>query len=189
MAVDVTKIRAYQNGLVACSGFGVVNPALPVGDPATSLNSAIYKEVGALTDEGVTDATSQDSNDIFMWQGNALAASLPGEYTKTFAFGAMETNLITLGIQYAGSTITQTAYGVSIAEKAPVKDVRTWVLHGISDSGKLQRIVVPLGQVSDRGDVIWSSQDVTVYGWTIKAFPDASNNVAYRYIGDLSLAA
>jgi len=187
MAVDVTKIRAYQNGLVAVSGFGVTNPVLPT-DPTTSINSAIYSEVGALTDEGVTDATSQDSTDIFMWQGNALAASIPGEVTKTFAFGAMETNLVTLGIQYAGSTITQTAYGVSIAEKAPVKDVRTWILHGISDSGKAQRVVVPLGQVSERGDVLWSSQETTVYAWTIKAFPDASNNVAYRYILDSSLA-
>jgi hypothetical protein len=188
MAVDVTKIRAYQNGLVAVSGFGVTNPVLPT-DPSTAINAAVYKEVGALTDEGLTDATSQDSNDIFMWQGNALAASIPGEFTKTFAFGAMETNLVTLGIQYAGSTITQTAYGVSIAEKAPVKDVRTWILHGISDSGKAQRVVVPLGQVSERGDVVWSSQEVTVYSWTIKAFPDASNNVAYRYILDSSLAA
>lgn len=188
MAVDVTNIRAYQNGLVAVSGFNVANPALPA-DPTTALNSAVFKEVGALTDEGVTDATSQDTNDIFMWQGNALAASLPGEFVKTFAFAAMETNLTTLGIQYAGSTITQTAYGVSIAEKAPVKDIRAWVLHGISDAGKAQRIVVPLGQVSERGDVVWSSTDVTVYGWTIKAFPDSSGNVAYRYLLDSSLAS
>ncbi|BAL87297.1 putative phage major tail protein [Actinoplanes missouriensis 431] len=188
MAVDVTKIRAYQNGLVAVSGFGVTNPVLPT-DPTTAINSAVYKEVGALTDEGLTDATSQDSTDIFMWQGNALAASIPGEFVKTFAFAAMETNLTTLGIQYAGSTITQTAYGVSIAEKPPVKDVRTWILHGISDAGKAQRIVVPLGQVSERGDVVWSSTEVTVYGWTIKAFPDANGNVAYRYLLDSSLAA
>jgi hypothetical protein len=188
MAVDTTKIRAYQNGLVACSGFGVVSPTLPT-DATTGLNAAIYKEIGALTDEGITDSTSQDTNDIFMWQGNVLAASLPGEYSKTFQFAALETNLITLGVQYAGSTITQTAYGVSIAEKPPVVDKRAWVLHGISDSGKLQRIVVPLGQVTERGDVVWSSQDVTVYAWTIKCFVDGSGNVAYRYLVDASLAA
>lgn len=188
MAVDTTKIRAYQNGLVAVTGYGVTNPTLPT-DATTALNASVYKEVGALTDDGITDSTSQDTNDHFMWQGNALAASLPGEYTKTFQFAAMETNLITLGVQYSGSTITQTAYGVSIAEKVPARDVRTWVLHGISDSGKLQRVVIPLGQVSERGDVVWSSNEVTVYEWTVKCFIDPSGNVAYRYLVDASLAA
>lgn len=187
MAADTTKIRAYTNGLVAVSGFNVSNPVLPT-DATASLNSSVFGDVGAITSDGITDATSQDFNDIFMWQGNALAASLPGEYTKTFSVAAMETSLITLGVQYPGSTITQTSYGVSIAEKPPVVDKRAWVLHGISDAGKLQRVVVPLGQVSERGDIVWSSEDVTVYSWTIKAFLDASGNIAYRYIVDPAMA-
>lgn len=189
MAVDTSKIRAFTNGLVAVSGYGVSNPALPVGDPSVALNAAVYKEVGAISDEGITDATSQDYNNVFMWQGNALAATIPGEFNKTFQVAAMETNLITLGVQYPGSTITQTAYGVSIAEKPPVIDKRAWVLHGISDAGKLQRVVIPIGQVTERGDVVWSSGEVTVYAWTITAFLDASGNIAYRYISDSSLAA
>lgn len=186
MAVDTSKIRAYQQGLVAVSGYGVSNPALPVGDPSVALNAAIYKELGALTDEGLTESTSQDYNDIFMWQGNTLAASLPGEYTKTFTFAALETNAQTLGLTYAGSTITQTAYGVSIAEKPPARDIRTWVLHGI-DGTRLYRIVVPLGQITDKGDVTWSSTDPVSSEYTVKAFPDTSGNYSYRYIYDSTL--
>ncbi|GAA0494757.1 hypothetical protein Ade02nite_19770 [Paractinoplanes deccanensis] len=188
MAVDTSKIRAYTNGLVAVSGYGVSNPVLPT-DPTTSLNPAVFSDVGAITSDGITEATSQEYNNIFMWQGNALAAALPGEYTKTFQVAAMETSLVTLGVQLPGSTITQTAYGVSIAEKPPTVDKRAWVLHGISDAGKAQRVVVPLGQVTERGEVVWSSTDVTVYAWTITAFLDASGNIAYRYILDSALAA
>jgi hypothetical protein len=61
------------------------------------------------------------------------------------------------------------------------------VFHGISDSGKLQRVVVPLGQVSERGDLVWSSKDLTVYEFTVKCFVDASGNVAYRYFYDSTL--
>src|ERR1051325_7050092 len=186
MVVDTSKIRAYQQGLVAVSGYGVVNPTLPVGDPSVALNSAIYKEIGALTDDGLTESTSQDYQDIFMWQGNALAASLPGEYTKTFTFAALETNAVSLGLTFAGSTLTQTAYGVSIAEKPPTRDIRTWVLHGM-DGTRIQRIVVPLGQLTERGDVVWSSTDVTAYEYTVKCFVDGSGNVAYRWYGDVSL--
>lgn len=186
MAVDTSAIRAYQNGLVAVSGYGVTNPVLPT-DGTSSLNPAVYGDIGAITSDGITEATSQDTNDIFMWQGNALAASLPGEYTKTFQFAAMQTTLVTLGVQFPGSTITQTAEGVSIAEKPPVRDIRTWVLHGM-DGTRAQRIVIPLGQVSERGDVVWSSQDVTVYQWTVKCFLDGNGNVAYRYYVDSALA-
>ncbi len=186
MGVNTTAIRAFQNGLVAVSGYGVSNPTLPTNG-TTTLNAAIYTEVGAITSDGITEATSQDTNDIFMWQGNALAASLPGDYTKTFQFAAMETSLITLGLQFPGSTITQTAEGATVAEKPPVRDVRTWVLHGI-DGTKAQRVVIPLGQISERGDVVWSSQDVTVYQWTVKCFLDGNGNVAYRYFVDSALA-
>lgn len=186
MAVDTTKIRAYQNGAVSVSGYGVVNPTLPT-DGTTALNASLYKEIGCVTDNGITDSTQQDFNDIYSWQGNALVASIPGQFTKTFKVAAQETNGVTLAAQFGGSTLTQLGNGVSIAEKPPVKDIRTWVLHGISDSGKLQRIVVPLGQISDRGDVVWSSKDVTVYEWTIKCFLDSSGNVAYRYYVDSTL--
>ena len=186
MAVNTAAIRAYQNGLVAVSGYGVTSPALPTNG-TDALNGAIYTEVGAITSDGITEATAQDTNDIFMWQGNALAASLPGDYTKTFSFAAMEQNLVTMGLQFPGSAITQTAEGVTIAEKPPVRDLRTWVLHGI-DGTKAQRVVLPLGQISERGDVVWSSQDVTVWNWVVKIFPDANGVVAYRHVVDSALA-
>ncbi len=186
MAVDPTKIRAYQNGLVAVSGLIATNPTLPT-DPTTALSGS-FSDVGTITSDGITEATSQDTNDIFAWQGNALIASLPGEFTKTFTLAAAEVNLINLNIQYSSSsTITQTSYGVSIVERPPARDLRAWVFHGISGTN-IQRVVVPLGQVSERGDVVWSSEDITVYSWTVKCFTDSNGAVAYRYLAEPSLA-
>lgn len=185
MAITTTNIRAYQNGLVAVTGFGVTGTPLPT-DATTTINAA-FKDVGTITDDGITDTTNQDSTDFFSWQGNTLVATLLGKYSKQFKLACTETNGITLALSYAGSTLTQQSWGVSIAEKPIVKDIRSWVIHGISDSGKLQRIVIPQGQITDRADVTWSSQDLTVYEYTIKCFVDASGNVAYRYLFDASL--
>lgn len=185
MAIDNTLIRAYQNGEVSVGAYGAT-PALPT-DATTPLNAALYTGTGLLTSDGITESVSQDYNDIFAWQGNALVASLPGDYTQTFAFAAMQQSLVNLGLQFPGSTITQTAYGASVAQKAPVRDTRTWVIHGV-DGTRLQRIVIPSGQISERGDVVWSSQDVTVYEWTVKLFPDSNNVFAYRYYVDPAMA-
>jgi len=185
MAVDVTKIRAYANGLVAVSGYGVTNPTLPT-DATTSLNASVFKEVGALSDNGIVESTSQDFNDVYMWQNNSIATSLAGKFKKTFKFTCLEQNGQTLAISFGGSTLTQQSWGVSIAEKAPGRDLRSWVLHGI-DGGRLYRIVVPLGQITDKGDVTWSSTEPTMSEYTVVTYPDASNNHTYRYIYDSTL--
>lgn len=185
MAVTTTNIRAYQNGAVSTVNAGVTGTTLPT-DATTALAGAFF-DIGALTDNGITDSTNQDTTDVYAWQGNALVATLLGNYTKTFKFAAQEVNGKTVAAQYAGSTVTQQAWGISIAEKPLVRDVRPWVIHGISDSGKLQRIVIPQGQISERGDVVWSAKDVTVFEWTVKCYVDSSGNVAYRYLYDSSL--
>lgn len=185
MALNSALIRAYQNGEVSVGAANAL-PALPV-DATTGLNGALYTGTGLLTSDGITESTSQDYNDIFAWQGNQLVASLPGEYQKTFAFAAMQQSVFNLGLQFPGSTITQTAYGASVAEKPPTRDLRVWVLHGL-DGTKAQRVVIPSGMITERGDVVWSSEDVTVYEWTVKCFPDANGVTAYRYYADLTMA-
>jgi hypothetical protein len=186
MAVNVSLMRAYLDGLVAVTAAGDTSVTLPTN--ASGALSADFFEVGAITPDGISESTSQDRTSVFIWQGNTLARQIPGEYSKTFTFAAAETNLITLGVQFAGSTITQTAEGVSVAEKAPTTDVRSWVLHGI-DGTRKQRVVIPNGEVTERGDVVWSAGDITVYEWTVSCYPDLSGNILYRYYQDSSLAS
>jgi hypothetical protein len=186
MAVDIDLIRAYNNGLVAVTDFGVINATLPTS--AAAALDAAFSEVGAISSDGISEATGQDRTDFFIWQNNALARRIPGQFTKTFTFAAAETSLIVLGVNYPGSTITETAEGVTVAEKPPVTDIRNWVLHGIDGDREL-RLVIPRGEVTERGDVVWSSENVTVFEWTLSCYVDPSGVVAYRYYLDASLAA
>lgn len=184
MAVDITLIRAYTNGLIAVTNAGVTATAPTDASSALGID---FNEIGSVSDAGVAESTSQDRKDVFIWQGAALVRRIPGQFTKTWKFAAAETNLITLGVTFAGSTITQTAEGVTIEEKPPTTDIRQWVLHGI-DGTRAERIYVPLGEVTERGDVVWSSGDITVREWTLSGYVDTSGNVAYRHILDDSLA-
>lgn len=186
MAVDVSLMRAYTDGLVATHDAGATGVVLPTN--ASSALSADFTEVGAITSDGITETTSQDRKDVYIWQDNTLARRIPGQYAKTFKFAAAETNLMTLGVQFASSTVAQTATGVTVTEKAPGTDERAWVLHGI-DGSRLLRIVVPIGEVTERGDVVWSAENVTVYEWTLSCYVDTNGVVAYRYYLDSDLAS
>ncbi|MFI7073560.1 phage tail tube protein [Micromonospora sediminicola] len=186
MALNVSLIRAYTNGLVAVTAAGDTSVTLPT--TASAGLSADFFDIGTVTSDGISEATSQDRTDIFAWQGAALVRRIPGQYTKTFTFAAAETSLLTLGVQFPGSTITQTSEGASVAEKPPTTDIRSWVLHG-TDGTRAQRIVVPQGEVTERGDVVWNAEDITVYQWTLSAYLDGNSVACYRYYLDSSMAA
>ncbi len=186
MALDPSLVRSFTNGEVSVGAYGAT-PTLPT-DATTALNAALYKGVGLNTDDGITEASSQDYEKKYAWQNTALIATIPGKFEKSFKLAAVQSSLTNLGLQFPGSTITQTAYGVSIAEKAPTVDKRVWIVHGIGAGGVLTRVVCPAGQITERGDVVWSSQDITVYEWTVELFPDSSLNYTYRYLVDPSLA-
>lgn len=186
MAVNVDLIRAYTDGLVAVTAFGDTSITLPTN--GTAALSADFFEIGSVSEDGITESTSQDRTDVFIWQGATLARRIPGQFEKTFQFSAAETTLLVLGVNYPGSTITQTAEGASVAEKPPVTDVRSWVLHGV-DGTRKQRVVIPKGEVTERGDVVWSSGEITVYDWTISCYTDSSGVVAYRYYVDSTMSA
>jgi hypothetical protein len=187
MAVDINLIRAYTNGLVATAPSPGGSFTLP-----TSASSSVpvgATEVGAISEDGITEATSQDRTDVFIWQNNALARRIPGQATKQFTVAAAETNLTTLSLQYTGSsTITQTAEGVTVAEAPPATDIRPWILHGI-DGARALRLVIPNGEITERGDVVWSANGITVYEWTLSAYVDSNGFWVYRYYLDDDLSS
>lgn len=184
MAVDITKMRAYTDGAVYTHDVGAA-PAAPTN--AGSALNVLFKEIGAISDEGLSQSFAQDRTDVFIWQKNALARRIPGQTTLTYTFAATETSLLTLGVYYAGSTITRTVEGASVAVKAPGTDIRGWVLHGM-DGARAVRVYVPLGEVTGRGDVVYNSAGITAREFTLTAYVDGNGNFAYEYHIDPSMA-
>lgn len=184
-APDITLLRAYTDGAVYCTNFGVTNATAPI-DASSSIDAA-FKAIGGVMDDGLTETTTQDRTKVYLWQKNQLARQIAGQYEKVFKFAAAETNLITLGVHYGGSTITQTAEGVSIAETPSTSDIRQWVLHGIDGNGA-ERVYIPLGEVTKRGDKVWSSGAITIYEWELTAYVDTNGHPCYRWILDDALA-
>ena len=184
MAVDIDLIRAYTDGAVYTHAPGATITAPTNAGTALDVD---FVEVGAVSSDGLTETTSQDRTDVFIWQRNALARRIPGQYTKTFQFAAAEVSLFNLGLQYAGSTVAATVEGASVQEKPPITDIRAWVLHGI-DGDREQRVYLPKAEITERGDVVWSSGGVTVFEWTLTCYLDDTGVVAYRYYVDEDMA-
>lgn len=184
MAVDVNNIRAYEDGMV-CTHTPGATITLPT--TASEALDVDFFEVGAVGPAGITETTSQTINNYYIWQRGALGRQTRTESTKTFTFAAAETTIDNLRLQYAGSTVTSTSEGAAVEEKPPTADRRSWVLHGI-DGGRAQRVVLPIAEIGQRGDVVWSGEGPTVYEWTLNAYVDDTGNWVYRYYLDEAMA-
>jgi hypothetical protein len=184
MAVDIDLIRAYTDGGVYTTDAGATAVA-PIN--ASSALHVNFKALGAISDDGISESSEQDTTEIYIWQGATLARKIFGQYKKTYKFAAAELNLVTAGISWSGSTITQTAEGLTVAEKPPSTDIRQWVIHGI-DGNRAQRIYIPKGEVTSRGEEVWSSGAITVREYELSAYVDESGFVDYRFILDDDLA-
>lgn len=182
MAVDIDLIRAYEDGAVYTHAPGATI-TLPVTGSETLDTDFI--EVGAVGPDGLEEATGQNITNYFIWQKGALGRTTRNESVKTFTFAAAETSLFNLGLMYAGSTVTSTPEGAAVEERPPGTDVRAWILHGI-DGDREQRVVIPLGEIGERGNVVWSGAGPTVYEWTLNAYvgPDGTWTKRY-YIDDV----
>lgn len=184
MAVDIDLIRAYEDGAV-CTHLPGATITLPV-TASESLDTDFF-EVGAVGEDGLTEAVSQNVTDYFIWQKGALGRRLRNKSAKTVKFAAAETSLKNLGLHYAGSTVTATSEGAAVEERPPGTDIRAWILHGI-DGDREVRVVIPKGEIGDRGDVVWSGAGPTVYEWTLTYYINPDGTWAKRYYIDDDMA-
>jgi hypothetical protein len=185
MAVDTNMIRAYEDGAVYTHAPGAT-VTLPTD--ASTAPGVGWFEIGAIGPEGLTEATSQSINNYYIWQRGALGRTTRTESVKTFTFAAAETTMNTLGLQYPGSSVTSTTEGATVEEKPPTSDRRAWILHGKDGDDRAQRVVLPIAEIGERGDVVWSGEGPTVYEWTLNAYVDSSGNWTYRYYLDEDMA-
>ena len=166
-----------DNVRVAVTGavyYAVSGTALPT-NATTALNAAFYaNDVGYISEDGITMAISEDITDIVAWQDGAVVRKVQTGHDVTFQFSMLETASDPLNVYFGNfSSNTVEVDGSTMPRQSYVIQV--------DDGGNDIRIVIPDGQVTERGDIVFANAEAISYDVTITAFPDGSNNKAYIY--------
>lgn len=159
--------------------------ALPT-DEATALNAA-FKDSGYISDGGLKIGSNQNSTEINDWSGNVVRTIMAG-YGNQLTWEHLEWNEQSLKnfLGDANVTVTQT---VGTPTKITAKfngdemPVKEWVFN-IKDGIRKLRVVVPNGQVTERGEISFLKTEAVKLPITLKTFPDASGNHIYIYSND-----
>lgn len=166
-----------ENVLVG-TGIALVAPTgstLPT-DPTTTVDGA-FNDLGGVSEDGLTQALNEDTTEIKLWDGST-ARKLKTTFDLTFALTFLETNPDVLAI-YNGNYTDETNFGSIEIKKATVR--KAWIFHMI-DGDNLIRIVVPDGEITGHGDVVYKNDQAVAYPVTITAYPDADGVNAYEYV-------
>lgn len=178
-----------ENVLVAVTGSVYVGSTeLTTPTDSTTAPNVGFLELGYLSEDGITEATDVDSDEIVAWQNGTVVRRTITSQAKTFEFTMIETRQAVLEFVRPGSAITGST-GAYTQEVGAISSVRKALIFDILDGTTHLRKVVPNCEITDFGDIEYANGEPIGYPVTVTAYPDDSDVVYYEYTDVSDLAS
>ena len=176
-AANVTTGTRRFDGGIYIAPLGTTLPT----DASTDLGAA-FKNLGYVSEDGVTNSLSVTSKDIKEWGGDTVMTVKTGQ-NDTFKLKYIESmNLEVLKSIYGAENVTEADGAVTVKVNAKDAGAAVYVIDMAQNGGRLKRIVIPRGSVSALGDIVYKNDTPVGYDVTISAGLDTNGNTHYEYI-------
>ena len=154
--------------------------AVPTTADATL--SDAFKAMGFISEDGVQNGNSFDSEVIRDWGGDAVYETESNK-EDTFKFKMIEAlNPEVLKAVYNAAKVTGAlATGLSVSVNGDEHENAAWVIDMVMRNGVLKRICIPDAKISEVAEIVYKRNEAVGYDVTLKAFADSSGNYHYEY--------
>lgn len=162
---DPTQVRLAPDGRVLVAPLGTVEPV----DTTASFNAA-FKELGWVTEDGVSVTPSVDTNDVMMWQSvTPVKRPITGMGLEV-SMALASHNKDVLGAYFLNSTVTNVTGTARLEMKnAPVSQEKMLAIEWTDDEGDVNRLILPRVTMTDRDAITLQRSDALAYGITFSA--------------------
>jgi len=181
MAINSAEVSTGKPKITGAIYYAAEGATLPT-DAATELGEG-FANLGYVSEDGVTNANSVESENIKAWGGDIVQSSQT-EKTDTFQLTLIQSiNTDVLKAVYGADNVSGTLEtGITVTANAKELQAASWVIDMILTDNTLKRIVIPRGKISELGEVVYNDTDPIGYQPTINALPDEAGNTHYEYI-------
>ena len=176
---NVAYVSAAKPKLGGAISYAPTTTTLPT-DATTALDAA-FVNVGYISEDGVTQGITRDSEKIKAWGGDTVMTSQT-DFAETFTFTLYEILNVDVRKAMFGADNVSGALstGITTLINSTELPAQAWAFD-IVYNGAISRIVVPYGKVSEVGEVVYADGEPVGYEMTITALPDTAGNCSYEY--------
>lgn len=162
MAVNTANVRTGTSGVVAVGPIATTAPT-----SATAQMPTGFIDLGAVSEDGITEARERSTNQIIIWQDAAVARESVTEASFTLNLTLVESKKEVIETYY-GATVSGTD-GSYVIVPASTGGRKSYLVD-VVDAGKVKRIYIPSGEVTEVGDVVYQNGEPVGYEITITAY-------------------
>ena len=151
-------------------------------DATTSLGAS-FVCLGYVSEDGLTNDNSPDTEKIKAWGGDTVLV-VQNSKDDTFGFTLIEAlSVDVLKTIYGDENVTGSLdTGITVKANSKDLDEYVWAIDMVLRNGVLKRIVIPLGKVSEVGTITYSDGAAVGYETTLETAPDSQGQTHYEYI-------
>ena len=145
--------------------------------------NASFKSLGYVSEDGLTNNSTKDTDEIRAWGGDTVLTLYTGS-TDEFSFTLIESiNADVLKFVYGDDNVTGTPEaGMTVKVNAQPREMKAFVIDTVLKGGYIKRMVIPKGEVIQDGEIAYTDGDATGFPITVKCNPDEDGNTHYQYI-------
>lgn len=175
---NVSTAKPKVGGAIYSAPLGSTLPT----DATSTLDSA-FKSLGYISEDGLKNENSPESESIKAWGGDTVAV-VQSDKPDVFKYTLIEaTNIDVLKEVYGDDNVAGTlSTGIEIKANAIELEEHCLVIDMVLKGGVLKRIVIPNGKVTEIGEISYADADAIGYETTLQAVPDTDGNTHYEYI-------
>lgn len=184
-AQNVSVAKPKVGGAIFVAPLGTELPT----DATTALDAA-FENVGYISEDGVVNTNSPDTDTIKEW-GGASVGKIDNGKDDTWQFTMIEAlNPTALKLVYGADNVSGTlADGITVKANSNEQADVSLVIDMILKGGAFRRVVLPSAGVSEVGEVTYAATAAIGYQTTLLATPDESGNTHYEYTKGAAAAA